>query len=288
MKNARGSGIISNFLKVRAEPGELAPLVARTYYRHPKHPEKQVVLFGITHLAHPDFYAGLQYHLEQLDVVLAEGLDPDEKTLAEAKVRRLAALGFNGSITTRPPKSKKGRLRPSTSPLINHFQMVQELAQETGLACQLSHLDYEAFNAVHADIGALKNPKEYQAVVASLKKAQTQKIDSFSWGVCQAATDFWMAQAKLPVTKAHSTITGLLISMMVRLQFDVGDEITRSVIGDRNKVAMRYFDRTLKRGRHSRIGILYGVAHCQDLHDRLARRGWRKTIQRWAPVWVVR
>lgn len=247
-----------------ARPGAQARLeVAISTFRHPR-TQVEVQLYGVVHVADPDYYAAVQRDLDRCDVVLYELIKSEraeQASQAELELGREVDLG-------------------------------RTLADLLGFEHQLEALDYSRRHWVHADLS-------HEQVQAALGEPQLLERDIFGRpsdaetsaqlrDVIRQAKGF--GKAVLDVfpglrVKAKHTLAELLCE-------DEGQPRPHNrrndvIIYQRNAHVLQLLQRQLRSRGSGRIAIFYGAGHHADLAARLRKLGWKQTTKRWLPAWRI-
>ena len=112
-------------------------------------------------------------------------------------------------------------------------------------------------------------------------------LDTKSMGV----TDQEMAQLDLMALLSgtakpsdRKTLKKLIASAMTQsdgLLSALGDS---SLIGERNKAALKALDQQIGKGRRN-MALYFGAAHMPDFQSRLVQKGWKVESSDWLPAW---
>ncbi|MBL8792854.1 MAG: hypothetical protein JNM56_03020, partial [Planctomycetia bacterium] len=228
-----------------------------------------VDLIGVVHVGERDYYEKLNKHFEQYDVLLYELVAPQG---------------------TRVPKGGK---RNSDNPL----SMVQGMMQSMlGLESQLEHIDYTKKNFVHADL----SPDEMKEAM----KARGENVLTVTLGVITDMLKQQNLQENKKDQNPHQNDLDPLallvdpdastkLKKMMALQMEdlesgtsgLGQTLNTILIADRNKAAMKVFQKELAAGK-KKVGIFYGAAHMPDFEKRLRDDfGLKRDSEQWLTAW---
>jgi len=166
-----------------------------------------------------------------------------------------------------------------------------------GLELQLEQIDYTKKNFVHADLSPAK-----------MAEAMKERGDTALTLALSVAADLIRrqnVQAQKPATAPQIPLSdidplsllldpqaGKKMKQMMATQFSsenaeagLGATINTILIADRNKAALRVFQKELVKGR-KRIGIFYGAMHMPDFEQRLRLEyGLKQESHRWITAW---
>ena len=229
-----------------------------------------VDLVGAVHIGEGDYYEKLNRQFELYDVVLYELVAPQG---------------------TRVPNGVK----PNAS---NPLSFLQQSAQRMlGLESQLTQIDYEKENLLHADLSASQIGE----------KMQERGDSPLSIGL-NAFSEILRNQNKLAKAMKDSPSTAnqlasenifelmsdpLKMKTMMAEQFTdngamelgLGTKLNQMLVVDRNAAALKVLEQEIAKGR-KHIAIFYGAAHMPDFEKRLLRDfGMKKTQQVWLDAW---
>jgi len=239
-----------------------------------------VDLIGAVHVADRSYYKTLNKQFDEYDVVLYELVAPE---------------GME-----RPD----GPRDPSDNPLA----MIQKLARTVlRLESQLDLIDYKKKNLVHADLSPEKMMEE-------MKRRGEDGVTLFLGVASDLLREYNRQQLKLqeqiergqkpelsldiegvdPLSLLVDPNAPIKLKRVMAEQFEqmdlesgagLGQTINNILIQDRNKAAMRVFQKELAKGKR-RIGIFYGAAHMPDFERRLVTEfGLKKSGEHWLTAW---
>jgi len=256
----------------RDKAGEAEALQTAVVRFVPDSGESELIvdLIGAVHIGDRLYYQKLNKLFENYDVLLYELVAPE------------------GTVIP------KGGKRDSTNPVA----MLQTLMKTIlGLELQLEQIDYTKKNFVHADLSPTK-----------MAEAMKERGDSALTLALSVAADFMRnqnvqsqkvktaPQKPLPNIDPFSLLldpqAGKKLKRVMATQFDtedpetgLGATINTILIADRNKAALKVFQKELVKGR-KRIGIFYGAAHMPDFEKRLRLEyGLKQKSHLWVTAW---
>lgn len=249
------------------ESGDLKSLdtaIATYKLKRQDKPDVVVDLIGAVHIGEKQYYEKLDELFQEYDVVLYELVAPRG---------------------TRIPANGK---REGGSPVSALQTFMKDLLQ---LEFQLEQIDYQAENFVHADM----SPEQFWA---SMKERNESPLKMFL-SMMRAS----LAQQAERPSKVNDAV--LLAAIFDRkngpkvLKRALADELGNNdvmlealngpngstIVTERNKVALEVMDEQIEADK-LKIGIFYGAAHLDDMHERLV--GTRKmSFEKidWLPAW---
>lgn len=226
-------------------------------------------LVAAVHLGEEEYYAALNEYFTTQDVVLYE-------LVAEAN--QIPVQGATGSTS-----------------LIGYMQ--QSLARFLNVGFQLNEIDYSPSNFLHADL----TPSQLEALMAS-------KDENFLSMFLSLA----MAQmAEQSVVSEESTSSLSMLSLLGALKSQnqnnafkylfaaelgrsggviVGAELEQqlTILGDRNKAALRVLDEVLQNPSLEQVSIFYGAAHMPGFEREITSAlGFSRSGLSWQSAWIV-
>ncbi|PCI75389.1 MAG: hypothetical protein COB20_13065 [SAR86 cluster bacterium] len=230
----------------------------------------QLNLVAAVHLGEQEYYAELNDYFTTQDVVLYELVaEPDQVPV-------------------------RGGSESSTS-LIGFIQ--QAMAGFLNLGFQLDEIDYTQSNFLHADL----TPSQLDELMASKKE------NFFTMFLNLAMAQIAEQNASPNEPLSSFTLLSLINAMNsenqnAALKFLFAQELGRSggvivgeeleqqltLLGDRNKAALRVLGDALQNPDYRRISIFYGAAHMPGIEREIsATTGFARTGLRWQSAWVV-
>lgn len=238
--------------------------IATYKLKRPDKPEVVVDLIGAVHIGEKQYYDRLDELFQEYDVVLYELVAPRG---------------------TRVPANGK---REGGSPVSALQSFMKDLLD---LEFQLEQIDYQAENFVHADM----SPEEFWA---SMQKRNESPLKMFL-SMMRAS----LAQQAERPSKVNDAV--LLAAIFDRkngpkvLKRALADELGNNdvmlealngpngstIVTERNKVALKVMAEQIEAGK-LKIGIFYGAAHLDDMHQRLVgehKMSYEKL--EWVPAW---
>jgi hypothetical protein len=231
-----------------------------------------VDLIGVVHVGDRPYYEELNRRLDQYDVVLYELVAPQG---------------------TRVPKGGK---RDSGNPIALLQKVMRSVLH---LESQVEQIDYTRKNFVHADLSPEEmlqamNKRGESGVTLALGIAadliRQQNLQELQRGKGADGEDLDplgllldpQAAAKLKRAMAQQ------LASMDGEDGGLGQTLTNLLIVDRNKAALRVFQKEMAKGR-KKIAIFYGAAHMPDFERRLlADFGLRRQGTEWLRAWDLR
>lgn len=250
------------FIRVEEEGSSTRLQTAVTTYRKG---DATVELIGAIHIADREYYQALNDRFSGYDALLYEGIgnpvravEPPTAPAAEAK--------------------KPGKF----DGLHNAYQSG---ARWLGLSYQMTEIDYQKPNFVHADLS-----------VEEFTTLQAERKESLLGFVLKASLQPQAKPAKEPSTLK-------LLTSMVRGDKDglkrelvhtlgAGDDQIAAFAGetvivtDRNTKCLEVLAREVASGK-THLGVFYGAAHFPDMEKRLLDDGWEKTATEWLTAWDI-
>ncbi|MFP6672164.1 MAG: hypothetical protein VB857_12175 [Pirellulaceae bacterium] len=263
----------TRFIQVkRNKAGEAESLQTAVVRYVPVSGESELIvdLIGAVHVGDRLYYQKLNKLFENYDVLLYELVAPE------------------GTVIP------KGGRTQTTNPV----GIIQTLMKTIlRLELQLEQIDYTKKNFVHADLSPAK-----------MAEAMKERGDTALTLALSVAADF-MRNQNVHAQKAATTPAtplpdidpfsllldpqaGKKLKRLMATQFDseaadtgLGATINTILITDRNKAALRVFQKELVKGR-KRIGIFYGAAHMPDFEQRLRLEyGLKQKSHLWVTAW---
>lgn len=230
----------------------------------------QLNLVAAVHLGEEEYYAELNDYFRTQDVVLYELVaEPNQVPVRGSEETSASLIGF----------------------------IQQSMARFLNVGFQLNEIDYTQPNFLHADL----TPGQLDALMAS-------KNENFFTMFLNLAMAQIAQQNASPDGPLSSFNMLSLMSAMnsdnqnAALKFLFAQEIGRSggvivgeeleqqltILGDRNKAALRVLGEALQNPDFRRISIFYGAAHMPGIEREItATMGFSRTELRWKSAWVV-
>ncbi len=226
-------------------------------------------LVAAVHLGEEEYYAALNDYFTTQDVVLYE-------LVAEAN--QIPVQGAAGSTS-----------------LIGFIQ--QSLARFLNVGFQLNEIDYSPSNFLHADL----TPSQLEALMASkdenflsmflsLAMAQMAEQSAVSDDSMSSLSMLSLLRA-LNSQNQNNAFKYLFAAELGRSGgVIVGAELEQqlTILGDRNKAALRVLDEVLQNPSLGQISIFYGAAHMPGIEREITSAlGFSRSGLSWQSAWVV-
>ena len=268
--DAKKDHAFTDFLRITKEEGKRLPTsydTAIVKFTDEKN-TIEVDLIGAVHIGDKEYYTKLNEIFKRYDAVLYE-LVADENT--------------------KPEKGKTGS--GESQSVLSSFQT--GMGNALALDFQLSHIDYNAKNMVHADL----NPTEfarrlsdrgdlvqmfYRAMILGIKKSNdedAQKNELKMQG--RLLGSFFASDPALSLKR-------VLAEEMISQLDDAGLIIGRdgsAIITDRNAAALKVLGQEISNGK-MKIAIFYGAAHLPELAKSLEKDfQMKKAGTDWVIAW---
>lgn len=230
----------------------------------------QLNLVAAVHLGEQEYYAELNDYFRTQDVVLYELVaEPNQVPVRGSEEASTSLIGF----------------------------IQQSMARFLNVGFQLDEIDYTQPNFLHADL----TPGQLDALMASKKE------NFFTMFLKLAMAQIAQQNASPDEPLSSFNMLSLLSAMNsdnqnAALKFLFAQEIGRSggvivgeeleqqltILGDRNKAALRVLGEALQNPDFRRISIFYGAAHMPGIEREItATMGFSRTGLRWNSAWVV-
>ena len=238
-----------------------------------------VELIGAVHVADAEYYKTLTKLFAGYEELLFELVDG----------QRLKA-DFEGAAkgpASRPDAADAGEKSVAIK-LIG--SMMRGVGSYFRFQYQTEGIDYHTKNFVHADVSM----DEFVRLQGDRGETFTDLI----WKAMAAQADIGPHRETEP--KGSQLLLALLgdssgLKVAMARQLGVADELVAAmehggesvIISDRNKKALEVFDREVAAGR-ANLGIFYGAAHLGDMEDRLVKKGFQRTGERWLTAWDIK
>lgn len=264
----------NRFLRMKkSESGEpLALQTAITTFKpRTGYSQLRVDLVGAVHVGDREYYQQLNRAFEKYDAVLYELVAPQ------------------GTVVPKGGRKGSGG---------NPISMLQGMTKSMlNLASQMDEVDYTKANFVHADM----SPKEMQDAMAKRGETpMTVALDALSEMMKQTNLNQQQASAageplqqltQDPLSLLFDSQRDTKLKLMMAEQFStmgtdvMGGTVNRVLVEDRNKAALRVFQKELAKGK-KRIAIFYGAAHLPDFEVRLEKEfDLVRAETRWLDAW---
>jgi hypothetical protein len=260
------------FVRLREDQGKPSSALETAVVRYvPASGEGDLVvdLVGVVHIGDRSYYQELNRRLAKYDVVLFE------------------LVAQKGTIIPKGGKRDSG----------NVLALMQKMMKTVlGLELQTEQIDYTRKNFLHADL----SPEE-------MSQAMKQRGESGLTLILGIAADLLRKQNLAEMKKGQAPdgedldplslllnpqSSGKLKRLLARQlaamdsgEGGLGATLNNLLIVDRNKAALRVFQKELAKGR-KRIAIFYGAGHMPDFERRLlADFGLRRQSLEWLRAW---
>jgi hypothetical protein len=234
----------------KGEPRALQTAIASYEVKGGKHDGAKIDLIGAVHVGEKSYYAALNKQFKQYDAMLFELVaDPNQR--------------FSKT------KKDKGVYSPISAVQVG---MKDALA----LSFQLDEVDYSAKNFVHADM----SPKEF---MQDMKKRNDGFLSMAARMLGSSLAAQGVSQANGSDAKMLAALAsknrGVALKRVMAEQFSTMDvqmsgfadsDGKSTLLTERNGKAMEVLAKELAKGKKN-IGIFYGAAHLDDMHERLIR-----------------
>ena len=223
-----------------------------------------VTLYGVVHVADPEYYKKVQEDLDKFDVVLYEGVKTGSTVNQETKVLNLLQK-LMGSVLN--------------------------------LKFQKDSIDYKRKNLVHADItmDELQKSLKGEHLTPLGQYVNTEQLE----GILDQAGPFldgageFLQKFLKDVPQVQKFQNGLKSQLAQQLaNADISEQMSadmrKAIVLDRNKIVIDTFlDYSKKNPDKKTYAVFYGAAHMPDLEARLKTLGFEKKSKRWMAAWKV-
>lgn len=230
----------------------------------------QLNLVAAVHLGEEEYYTELNSYFKTQDVVLYELVaEPDQVPTRDGRESSTSLIGF----------------------------IQQAMAGFLNIGFQLDEIDYTQPNFLHADL----TPSQLDALMTSKNE------NFFTMFLNLAMAQIAEQNASPDEPPSSFTMLSLLGAMNsdnqnAAVKFLFAEELGRSggillgeeleqqvtILGDRNKAALRVLGEALGNPDYRRISIFYGAAHMPGIEREIsATMGFVRTGQSWQPAWMV-
>ncbi|MCZ6794581.1 MAG: hypothetical protein O7J95_13310 [Planctomycetota bacterium] len=233
-----------------------------------------VDLIAALHIGDPGYYQYLNRHFDQYDALLYELVAPPKKRV--------------------PRRDEEGE-----SPL----RLIQKICQSAlNLSHQLDGVDYTKENFVHADMSPEEMAKAIEkrgddglTLALSIAADVLRQRNLRERAAKEKPQESRRIEAIDPFELLLDEHGSTKFKRLMAEQFSdfaggsgLGPTIDTILIKDRNRAAMRVFQKELAKGK-KRIGIFYGAAHMPDFERRLMRDfGLKRQDIQWVTAWDLR
>ena len=235
------------------QEGKLQTAVTR--WVHPK-TGNVMFLVGAVHVGDGAYYDQLQTILDNVDLVLFEGVGG-----GAAKVTEEEKASFD---------------------VLFRFQMV--LKDILGMEFQTQHMDYtrKHFKRADTDLSSLK-------AVMKEKKVSLPTDNKLVRLLLRVLLGFMDTDSVKKNPALQSMLRSRMAPMLAdadKLMEKMGGGLQAVLIDYRNEVAMKVLEEELQGGRkNDRLALFYGAAHLPDFAQRLGATGWSCQGTDWVTAW---
>ena len=230
----------------------------------------QINLVAAVHLGEEEYYAELNDYFRAQDVVLYE-------------------------LVAEPDQVPTSGDRESNSSLIGFIQ--QAMAGFLNIGFQLDEIDYTQSNFLHADL----TPSQLDELMASKNESFfTMFLNLAMTQIAEQDTSQGEPLSSFTMLSLMSAMNSEDQSAAIKFLFAeelgrsggvmVGEELEQqlTILGDRNKAALRVLGEALQNPAYRRISIFYGAAHMPGIEREIsATMGFVRTGLSWQSAWVV-
>ena len=226
-----------------------------------------VDLVAAIHIAERSYYEKLNRRFDRYDVVLYELVAPEGTRVPEGG-------GDNSSVAGMLQRGMQGLL---------------------GLQHQLSHVDYQKDNFVHADMSPEQFAESMRAKGENLWVLLFRMMGHSIAQQAKRGNDGGSSDMDL-IRALFDRNRSLALKRVMAEQFQDLEAMTMifegpdgsTIITERNKVALKVLDEQIDEG-NRRLAVFYGAGHMPDMEERLIERGFHRTRrQRWLTAWDLR
>lgn len=232
----------------------------------------QLDLVAAVHIGDSAYYEGLNSYFISRDAVLYELIaDPGDRPTPGSLTTGGSGLGF----------------------------VQQSLASFLNVDFQLQQIDYSPANFRHADL----NPTQLQEIMRSKNENFFSMFFSLALAQMAATQNGAGADAQLSAFNLLSVTRALVAEDQANaFKYLFAEELGRSdgmnvgpaleqqltILGDRNRVALKVLTGTLQEIPAGRISLFYGAAHMPGIEREITKSlAFTRTGQRWLSAWRV-
>lgn len=221
-----------------------------------------VSLFGVVHIADPDYYKKVQASLDTYDSVLYEGVGGDKQKMIEQKKK------------------------PSALSTLQHLA-----GDVLGLDFQLDDIDYTRKNLVHADVESMDELKEKMDGESVTPMGQYVKEEQLEFlkPILDVAGPL-VKQLLKTQPKWQNDIKSKLAQSLSNsdVNAQLSPKMFKAIVLDRNEIVINVLKDQLKNHPEKRnIAIFFGAAHMSDLQKRLNTIGYTQKSKKWLLAWKI-
>ncbi len=231
----------------------------------------QVELVGVVHVADESYFQVLQTYLDGVDIVLYEGVKPEDADAAAFQE------GSDSNVEARRFQAK--------------------LAGWFGFKFQLDAIDYTRSNFVHADMSMEQFRDAGGGRFLELEAKPSEDwsprgdLTSEVRGVFTRAESFmdrFMSRPNIIRSMIRRELAEMLGTTDIEGALDMFPEMSELILDKRNAVVMKRLAEELP-NTNGRIAIFYGAAHMRDLEQQLMQKhGYERTGGQWLRAWALR
>jgi len=251
-----------------------------------KYPEATVDLVGAIHLGEPAYYEQLNKLFETYDVLLFEAVMPED-----AVRRDLRPGGGDGSHRKGLDDEVEWTEAKVGLAAISVLQLGMKDA--LGMEFQLTGVDYNAKNFVHADMTA----EEFEASMAArgesfsgmfLKEMGKSVANQQESNPLAMNLDMMLSMLTSDRLYRVRRIAAVQLAKAGEGDAFAGFDGSSTIITERNKKCFEVMVRELKKGT-KKVGIFYGAGHFADMEKRMvAEYGFERKSEDWLVAWHLR
>ncbi len=230
----------------------------------------QLNLVAAVHLGEEEYYEGLNSYFATQDAVLYELVaEPDQVPVRGGRESSTSLIGF----------------------------IQQAMARFLNIGFQLEEIDYTQPNFLHADL----TPSQLDALMAS----KNENFFTMFLNLAMAQMAEQNASSEVPLSSF--TMLSLMNALNsenqnAALKYLFAEELGRSggvmvgeeleqqltILGDRNKAALRVLGEALQNPSYRQISIFYGAAHMSGIERVISTSmGFVRTGVSWQAAWIV-
>jgi hypothetical protein len=276
------------YVRIRRNDRKLAVALETSVIRFgesTRYPNVTIDLIGAIHLGEEQYYKQLNDQFSEYDVLLYEAVMPEEAVNQGFRPGRAKGSGRSLSVEDEWTDAKVGLQAISVLQL--------GMKDALGLEFQLSGIDYNAKNFVHADM----TQEEFEASMARRGESFSEML------VREMGKAAAQQQDKNPIAQQMDLMFSMLSSDRVYRVRRIaavelakanegtafaGEDGTSTIITERNIKALQVLTRQLNSGK-KRIGIFYGAGHFPDMEKRVVEEfGFKRLSEEWLTAWQLR
>lgn len=258
--------------------------------------KRRVSLVGAVHVADRRYYRRVQQILDRHDVVLYEGVGPEQdRGLGEV---RLPSAERRAEELAQP--AQLGQLSWTDATSKDSITLMQTTMAETlELTFQKNGVDYSHSWWFSADVTVEELQGMFQnGQNSAMLSALTAGLDPKR----QAAMNLLVGRALSEAAKGilgpkpmqlvlKEACADLLATQFSQLPdqapSEASSDFDRAIILGRNRVVMQRFKELEAHPEARTIAIFYGAGHYPDLETQLVAQGYTRVRDEWLPAWVM-